>query len=208
MKDPRLLAVEIAAAYLKEVPDKMIKGLDLRYVSSEVQRVVYSFLPLEELEANGMLEGIERIGEDLRGAWLQARGSCRSPNDFLNAARIRFASIIFSGLRKRIGREKRIYSGTDCFWGTILRSEGFDGLKALLIDARDRYDIVTNLDVRGRVAFAILPPMRFDKFVSEGMLIEAEGQGDPGEPAKPTERGKGAIESVLREEAGKLNIKL
>lgn len=209
MKDPRLLTVEIAVANLREVPVKLLKDFDLKALTSEVQSIVYSFLSLEELEDVGMLSRLEEAGKDLKRAWMDMRGSCSTPGDKLNAARVRFASSILSGIRRRVGREKRIYSGTDCFWGTILSFEEFDGLRITLVDAGERYEVVTNIDVKeGRMPLAILPPRRFGRFVSEAMFIEAEGSGKPGEPAIPTEREKGAIESVLREEANRLGIKI
>lgn len=209
MKDPRLVVVEIALANLREVPQKALREFNLRGLASEVQMVVYSFLSLEDLEASGMLLSIEEAGKELREIWLSFRDYCSTPADLLNAAKIRFASIILSNLGGRVGRERRLYSGTDCFWGTVVSSEEFDGLRATVVDAVERYDIVTSMDVKGgRLAFAVLPPRRFGKHVSEGMFIEAEGSGRPGELALPTERGKGAIESVLREEAARLGLKL
>lgn len=209
LKDPRLITVEVAVAGLKEVPAKLLKGFDLRSLASEVHSVVYSFLPLEELEEAGMLLRLEEIGRELRGVWLDAKELCSTPSDRLNAARVRFASSMLSGIRGRVGRERRIYSGTDCFWGTVISSEGFDDLRLTSVDAGERYEVVTNMDVRGgRMPLALLPPRRFGRFVSEAMFIEAEGSGRPGEPAVPTERGKGAIESVLREEAARLGIRI
>ncbi len=210
MKDPRLIAAEISIALLQEVPDKMLKGIDLRKMRSEVQELVYSFMSLEDLEEQGMLNSVKTNGTLLLNKWVELKKVARKPGDFFNAAKIRFAGLILANLPNRVGREPRLYNGVDCFWGTIVKVEPFDSLRATLVDAKERFDIVTNMRVKERdlMAFAILPPRRFGKHISEGMFIEAELEGISGEQAIPTSKGKGAIESILREEAARLKIKI
>ncbi len=210
MKDPRLVAVELAVALLQEVPPKMIRSIDLRRIRAEAQTLVYSFMSLEELAEQGMLDGLESRGRELMALWEKMRGSARTPADELNLAKIRFAARTLAGLRGRVGREPRLYSGVDSLWGTLVSVKPFDGLRATVVDAGERFDVVTNLEVdEGDVmAFAILPPRRFGPHVSEGMFIEAVGEARSGQPATPSERGKGSIEAVLREEASRLKIKL
>ncbi len=210
MKDPRLVTAEIAIALLQEVPDKVMKGIDLRKLRSEVQELVYSFMSLEDLDEQGMLNSIKTNGILLLNRWSELKKVTRKPGDLLNVAKIRFAGLTLANLPNRIGREPRLYSGVDCFWGTIVKVEPFDSLRDTLVDAKERFDIVTNMGVKERdlVAFAVLPPRRFGKHISEGMFIEAEPKGISGEQAIPTSKGKGAIESILREEAARLKIKI
>lgn len=210
MKDPRLVPVEIAVMLLQEVPQKLLRGVDLKQIRSEAQTLVYSFMSLEDLAEQGMLDGLVAKGRKLSSVWRELRERAKSPSDALNAAKVRFAAITLEGLPNRVGREQRLYSGVDSLWGTIVSVKPFDGLRTTVVDAGERFDVVTNLQVREEetMAFAILPPKRFDSHVSEGMFIEAEGGGKAGQPAVPTERGKGAIEAVLREEAARLKVKI
>ncbi|MDK2372856.1 MAG: hypothetical protein QI197_05705 [Candidatus Korarchaeota archaeon] len=210
MKDPRLVPVEIAVMLLQEVPQKLLRGVDLKQIRAEAQTIVYSFMSLEDLAEQGMLDGLVAKGRELASVWKELRERARSPSDALNAAKVRFAAITLEGLPNRVGREQRLYSGIDSFWGTVISVKSFDGLRATVVDAGERFDVVTNLQVKEEetMAFAILPPKRFDSHVSEGMFIEAEGEGKSGQPAVPTERGKGAIEAILREEAARLRIKI
>ncbi len=210
MKDPRLVPVEIAVMLLQEVPQKLLRGVDLKQIRSEAQTLVYSFMSLEDLAEQGMLDGLVAKGRELSSVWRELRERARSPSDALNAAKVRFAAITLESLPNRVGREQRLYSGVDSLWGTIVSVKPFDGLRATVVDAGERFDVVTNLQVREEeaAAFAILPPRRFDSHVSEGMFIEAEGEGRTGQPAVPTEKGKGAIEAVLREEAARLKVKI
>ncbi len=210
MKDPRLVPVEIAVMLLQEIPQKMLRGVDLKGIKAEAQTLVYSFMTLEDLADQGMLEALASKGRELIPVWRDLRAKAKSPSEALNAAKVRFAAITLTGLPNRVGREPRLYSGVDSLWGTIVSVKPFDGLRATVVDAGERFDVVTNLQAREEeiVAFAILPPRRFDSYVSEGMFIEAEGEGRSGQPAVPTERGKGAIEAVLREEASRLKIRV
>ncbi len=210
MKDPRLIAVEISIALLYEVPDKFLKGINLKGLKSKVQRIVYSFMTLEDLKEQGLLDSISMEGKILLNKWIELKNRSRRPGDFLNAAKVRFASLILANLPARVGREPKLYSGVDCFWGTIIKVEPFDHLRATLVDAKERFSIVTNMNVKEKdvLAFAILPPRRFNEYVSEGMFIEAKPNGVSGEQAVPTDRGKGAIESILREEAARLKIRI
>ncbi len=210
MKDPRLVPVEIAIALLQEVPEKLLRGIDVKAIKREARMLVYSFMSLEELVDQGMLDSLEDEGRSLLDKWRKLREESRSPRDLLNAARVRFAGMIFSGLPKRVGREPNLYSGVDCLWGTVVDVKPFDGLRATVVDSGERFDIVTNLEVEEEdlMALAILPPRRFGSYVSEGMFIDAQGEGASGKPAIPTDKGKGAIEAVLREEASRLKIKI
>ncbi|GEM_PF-1659223 len=210
MKDPRLVPVEIAVMLLQEVPQKALRGVDLKQIRAEAQTLVYSFMSLEDLAEQGMLDGLVAKGKELHSVWRELRERARSPSDALNAAKVRFAAITLEGLPNRVGREQRLYSGVDSLWGTIVSIKPFDGLRATVVDAGERFNVVTNLQVREGdvVAFAVLPPKRFGSYVSEGMFIEAEGEGRSGQPAVPTEKGKGSIEAVLREEAARLKVKI
>jgi len=210
LKDPRLVPVEIAVLLLQEVPQKLLRGIDVRQIRAEAQTLVYSFMSLEDLANQGMLDGLVTKGRELDSLWRELRERAKSPSDVLNAAKVRFAAITLMGLPNRVGRESRLYSGVDAFWGTIVSVKPFNGLRATVVDAGERFEVVTNLQVREEEvkAFAILPPRRFDSHVSEGMFIEAEGEGKSGQPAIPSEKGKGAIEAVLREEAGRLKVRI
>ncbi len=210
MKDPRLITVEISIALLHEVPEKLLRGIDLKGLRSKVQRIVYSFMTLEDLKEQGMLDPIGMEGKILLNKWVELKDRSRKPGDFLNAAKVRFAGLTLANLPARVGREPMLYNGADCFWGTIIKVEPFNHLKATLVDAKERFDIVTNMDVKENdvLAFAILPPRRFGNYVSEGMFIEAEPKRTSGEQATPTDKGRGAIESVLREEAARLKVRI
>ncbi len=210
MKDPRLIAVEISIALLYELPDKLLEGVDMKRLKSIVQRTIYSFMTLEDLKEQGILDSISMEGKIFLNKWVKLKDMNRKPRDLLNAANIRFAGLSLANLPARVGREPKLYSGVDCFWGTIIKVGPFNHLRATLTDAKERFSIVTNMNVKEKdvMAFAILPPRRFGDYVSEGMFIEAESKGISGEQAVPTSRGKGAIESVLREEAARLKIRI
>jgi len=167
-------------------------------------------MTLEDLKEQGMLDPIGMEGKILLNKWVELKDRSRKPGDFLNAAKVRFAGLTLANLPARVGREPMLYNGVDCFWGTIIKVEPFNHLKATLVDAKERFDIVTNMDVKENdvLAFAILPPRRFGNYVSEGMFIEAEPKGTSGEQATPTDKGRGAIESVLREEAARLKVRI
>ncbi len=210
MKDPRLAVAEIALALLNEVPQKMLKGINLKALSGEVKTLSYSFMSLEELNEQGMLGGLIDHGNKLKDVWNQWRERVRTPGERLALAKIRFASLIFGEIDKRVGRKAELFYGTDSYWGKLVDVKEFDGLRGTVVEAKERFEVVTNMNVsRGDVlAFAILPPKRFDDYVSEGMFFEAEGTGTPGSIPKPTERGAKSVESVLREEASRLNVKI
>ena len=70
MKDPRLVPVEIAIALLQEVPEKLLRGIDVKAIKSEARMLVYSFMSLEELadqalilreKGSGTRQSVERL---------------------------------------------------------------------------------------------------------------------------------------------------
>lgn len=210
MKDPRLIPVEIAIALIQEVPQRQLRGIDVRSLKAEAQTLAYSFMPLEELVDQGMLVSLINGGRKLLDLWKKLKDDTKTPSDFLAVAKVRFAGLTLSGLGSRVNREPKLHSGVDAYWGKIISVKKFEGLRATVVDAGDRFDVVTNLPVEEEqtMAFAVLPPRRFGNYISEAMFIDAEGDGRSGQLAKPSERGKGAIEAVLREEAARLKIKI
>ncbi len=210
MKDPRLAVAEIALGLLKEVPQKMIRSIDLKGLAAEVKTLSFSFMSLEELNDQGMLVGLVSYGQKLKEVWEEWKDRAKTPGDRLALAKVRFASIIFGGIQERVGRRAEIFYGTDSYWGRLVDVKEFNGLRKTVVEAKERFDVVTNMTVsRGDLlAFAILPPKRFGDYVSEGMFFEAEGEGQPGSVPIPTGRGAKSVESVLREEAARLNIKI
>ncbi len=210
MKDPRLVVAEIALGLLREVPQKLIRTIDLKGLSAEVKTLSFSFMSLEELNDQGMLTGLTNYGQKLREVWEGWKDRAKTPGDRLALAKVRFASIIFGEIQKRVGRKAELFYGTDSYWGRLVDVKEFNKLSKTVVEAKERFDVVTNMKVsRGDLlAFAILPPKRFDDYVSEGMFFEAEGEGQPGSTPVPTEKGAKSVESVLRDEAARLNVKI
>ncbi len=210
MKDPRVVVAEVAVELLKEVPQKFLRKIDLRTLSAEIKTLSFSFMSLEELSDQGMLENVTRFGDELKEVYLSWKDKAKAAGERLALSKVRFAHIILSNLPERVGRARELFYGTDSYWGKLIMVDEFNGLRDTLIESKGRFHVVTNLNVtEGDIlAFAILPPRRFGDHISEGMFFEAEGEGRPGDQAIPTERGKRSVEAVLREEASRLNIKI
>ncbi|MDK2464997.1 MAG: hypothetical protein QI223_09535 [Candidatus Korarchaeota archaeon] len=218
--DPRIVVAEVAVAglakHLTQLPRQRQRELQtvVGPLRQHVATLRYSFLPPGQAAKQGLLDPIESAGASLLRSWDEL-SKLQRPSERMAASWVRFAGITLAGLKRRLLEgEPRFAHSIEAAWGSIAHVEPIaERLWKLKIDAGrlGKFNVVTNLpgvssgDVR---AFAALPPRRIGGEISQGMLIEAEGEGEPGSPAVPVGRSEGEVEAALREAARELGIRV
>ncbi|HDI85941.1 MAG TPA: hypothetical protein ENF83_00855 [Candidatus Korarchaeota archaeon] len=218
--DPRIVVAEVAAAglakHLPQLPRQHQRELQpvVGPLRQHVATLRYSFLPPRQAAEQGLLDPIESAGASLLRNWGEL-SRLQKPSERMAASWVRFAGVTLAGLRRRLLEgEPRFAHSIEAAWGSVAHVEPIaERLWRLKIDAGrlGKFTVVTNLpgvssgDVR---AFAVLPPRRIGGEISQGMLIEAEGEGEPGAPALPVGRSEGEVEAALREAARELGVRV
>jgi len=214
--DPRIVAAEIAVAGLARHLPQLRRQHQREFepvVGSLRQHVAtlrYSFLPPRQAAEQGLLDPIESAGASLLRSWDEL-SELQKVSERMAASWVRFAGVTLAGLRRRLLEGKPSFAHSiEAAWGSVAHVEPIaERLWRLKIDGK--FTVVTNLsgvssgDVR---AFAVLPPRRIGGEISQGMLIEAEGEGEPGSQTLPVGRSEGEVEAALREAAKELGVRL
>ncbi len=227
-RDPRIAAAELMTAGLEaslsSLPRPAARETSnlARGLRSSAAALRYSFLSSREADDQGLLDPLVAGGRRLLEVWRGLAG--RGPSPSVPAAWLRAAGLTLSTLRRRMLEGEPTFAwAVPSMRAAVKAAIPSGGLTALDLDVRgERFSVVTSLPGVGRgdvVAFAILPPRKFGSVVSEGMLVEArpagggeggeaEGEGEPGEPALPVGRSVGEVEAALRAEAARLGVRI
>jgi|Deesub1362B_J571_1020462.scaffolds.fasta_scaffold00875_11 hypothetical protein len=175
-KDFRILIAEQAFSELEKIFNavKIQRRKDyirrIRELSSEIQTLKYSYMPLSELEK---LESLKKIVESAR----EIRTDLKKIERDLAVIQASYWLEYLENLPElfKRGELDRAYKAIRYFCGEIVSRTKTDGLWLCTVDCGFRMNIVTNSEKFKPGLFAViayLPPRVFGKHISEGMFVQ------------------------------------